>query len=156
MSCGAIASSHRLPQREGVTFDWPLLSALEFGPLPGAVPCARLHTRQMLWEWRQAALADITELVVSELVTNAIHATSVIGSPGPIRFWLASDGARVLVAVGDDSPHPPRRIDPTDDTENGRGLLLVEALSSDRGWYATGQRQPAKVVWAELRPDATS
>jgi hypothetical protein len=29
---------------------WPLRSFLELGALPGAVPCARLHTRQVLWE----------------------------------------------------------------------------------------------------------
>jgi hypothetical protein len=31
--------------------DWPLHSYLELGTLPGAVPCARLHTRHVLWEW---------------------------------------------------------------------------------------------------------
>jgi hypothetical protein len=31
---------------------WPLQSSLELGAFPGAVPCARLHARQMLWEWR--------------------------------------------------------------------------------------------------------
>jgi hypothetical protein len=31
---------------------WPLRSFLELGAFPGAVPCARLHARQMLWEWR--------------------------------------------------------------------------------------------------------
>ena len=30
---------------------WPLQSFLELGPLPSAVPCARLHVRQLLWEW---------------------------------------------------------------------------------------------------------
>jgi hypothetical protein len=31
--------------------DWPLRSYLELAALPGAVPCARLHARQVLWEW---------------------------------------------------------------------------------------------------------
>jgi hypothetical protein len=53
--------------------------------------------------------------------------------------------------VGDPSPHPPRRIDADGDTEGGRGLLLVEMLSSNWGWYAIGQHRIAKVVWAELR-----
>ncbi len=30
--------------------DWPLKSFLELGPLSTAVPCARLHTKQLLWE----------------------------------------------------------------------------------------------------------
>jgi hypothetical protein len=35
---------------------WPLQSFLELGALPGAVPCARLHTRHLLWEWGWPAL----------------------------------------------------------------------------------------------------
>ena len=44
---------------------WPLQSFLELGALPGAVPCARVHARQMLWEWGVTELADVTELVIS-------------------------------------------------------------------------------------------
>jgi hypothetical protein len=40
------------PQGNDVTGRWPLRSFLELGPLPSAVPCARLHTRQLLWEWQ--------------------------------------------------------------------------------------------------------
>ncbi len=129
----------------------PLRSDLELGALPSAVPCARLHARQVLWEWRQSSLIEAAEQVVSELLTNAIAATQAIGSECPVRLWLLSDGSRTLVMVGDASPHPPRRTDPGADAEGGRGLLLVEALSSDWGWYATGEHRTAKVVWAALR-----
>jgi hypothetical protein len=44
---------------------------LELGALLTASACARLHTKQLLWEWGLARLADTSELVVSELVTNA-------------------------------------------------------------------------------------
>ena len=50
---------------------WPLCSYLELGALPTAVPCARLHARHLLWEWGLNGLAADTELLVSELVTNA-------------------------------------------------------------------------------------
>src|SRR6266567_5818044 len=59
----------------GAFDDWPLRTSLELGALPGAVPCARLHTRQVLWEWGFAALVETIELIVSELVTNAIQAS---------------------------------------------------------------------------------
>jgi hypothetical protein len=60
------------PQGNDVTGRWPLRTFLELGALPSAVPCARLHTRQLLWEWGLAAdLADTAELLVSEIVTNA-------------------------------------------------------------------------------------
>ncbi len=39
------------PQGNDVTGRWPLRSFLELGALPSAVPCARLHTRHLLWEW---------------------------------------------------------------------------------------------------------
>jgi anti-sigma regulatory factor (Ser/Thr protein kinase) len=112
-----------------MTSQWPLRSFLELGALPGAVPCARLHARQLLWEWGLEALTDSTELVVSELVTNAIQAPRTTGHTSPVRLWLLSDKAQVLVLVWDASPHPPVRADISDETENGRGLLLVEAVS---------------------------
>lgn len=43
---------------------WPLHSFLELGSLPSAVPCARLHVREMLWEWRVTELTDSAELLV--------------------------------------------------------------------------------------------
>jgi anti-sigma regulatory factor (Ser/Thr protein kinase) len=134
---------------------WPLQSFLELGALPGAVPCARLHTRQMLWEWRLTALTDSTELVVSELVTNAVQASRATGQAAPVRLWLLSDTAQILILVWDASPHPPVRADISDDTENGRGLLLVEAISDQWGCYFPadhGGKSPwdrhGKVVWA--------
>jgi hypothetical protein len=36
---------------------WPVRDFLELGALPGAVPCARLHARHILWEWALAPLA---------------------------------------------------------------------------------------------------
>src|SRR6266568_8695985 len=55
-----------------MTSDWPLRSCLELAALPGAVPCARLHARQVLWEWGHGAVAESAELPVSEIVTNAL------------------------------------------------------------------------------------
>jgi len=44
-------------RQEGSPVDqWPLQSFLELGALPGAVPCARLHARHVLWEWGLASL----------------------------------------------------------------------------------------------------
>jgi hypothetical protein len=52
---------------------WPLRTFLELGALPGAVPCARLHARNVLAEWGLAVFSESTGLLVSELVTNAIQ-----------------------------------------------------------------------------------
>jgi hypothetical protein len=49
---------------------------LELGALPTAVPCARLHVKHVLREWQMPRLADPVELVVAELVTNAMQASA--------------------------------------------------------------------------------
>ncbi len=134
----------------GETSQWPLHSFLELGALPGAVPCARLHAQQLLWEWGLAALTDSTELIVSELVTNAVQASRVTPQTAPVRLWLLSDKAQVLVLVWDPSPHPPVQTAISDETENGRGLLLVEALSEQWDWYYPPDEEAGKYVWAQI------
>jgi anti-sigma regulatory factor (Ser/Thr protein kinase) len=81
-----------------VTTDpWPLRSSLELGALSTAVPCACLHVRHVLWEWGLNSLAESAELVVSELVTNAVDAA---GPPGrTVSLNLAADATRVLIEV---------------------------------------------------------
>jgi anti-sigma regulatory factor (Ser/Thr protein kinase) len=127
--------------------EWPLRSFLELGALPGAVPCARLHARQVVWEWGLSGLGDDVEILVSELVTNAVAAARSLDQVFPVRLWLLSDKARVLVVVQDASPQPPTRVDAGDDAESGRGLLLVEAISAQWGWYPTPETG-GKASWA--------
>ena len=77
--------------REPMTMpSWPLRSELELGAFPTAVPCARLHARQVLWEWQLPEHAETAELLVSELVTNAVRACGGLASP-VVRLVLASD-----------------------------------------------------------------
>jgi anti-sigma regulatory factor (Ser/Thr protein kinase) len=130
---------------------------LELGALPTAVPCARLHVKHVLREWDMERLADTVELVVSELVTNAMRASAdLTGSqfaghwaPGvpPVRLWLASDGDYAVVQVWDANDQLPVRQHAPLDAESGRGLLLVESLADDWGSY-TPEASSGKVVWA--------
>ncbi len=151
---------------------WPLQSRLELGALPGAVPCARLHARLVVTEWGQALLADSVELIVSELMTNALRACTdtVAGRPGygadgraaSLGVRLASDRRQVLVEVWDGAPAPPVPGQISHDGETGRGLLMVEAVSSRWGYYYPSSRprtslpdeRAAKVVWALIQPGA--
>jgi anti-sigma regulatory factor (Ser/Thr protein kinase) len=135
---------------------WPLKSYLELGALPGAVPCARLHARQVAWEWGLRGLAETIELLVSELTTNAVQAVAdLLPCPAFIRFWLVSDRVRVLIEVWDVNPRPPMAKAftgdgvPAFDEEGGRGLFLVAALSHRWGWYPV-REWGGKVVWCEL------
>ena len=135
------------PQGNDVTGRWPLRSYLELGALPSAVPCARLHTRHLLWEWGLTSLTDSAELIVSEIMTNAVQITQADACTAPVRLWLLADRARLLMLVWDASPLPPVRVSPDADTENGRGLLLVDTLSTRWGWHFLPDKG-GKVVWA--------
>jgi hypothetical protein len=145
----------------GLAGDWPLLDFLEFGALPGAVPCARLHTRLVLREWRLPGLSDAAELAVSELMTNAVAASVSREAVLPVRLWLQAgcarwedpparrqDGpARLLIMIWDSSECPPLPAGAAPDAEGGRGLMLVEAVCARWDWFLIPQ-QPGKVVWA--------
>jgi anti-sigma regulatory factor (Ser/Thr protein kinase) len=130
-------------------------SSLVLGALPSAVPCARLHARQVLWEWGLSGIADTAELLLSELVTNAVQAARVTYLPVNVR--LSANRVRVLIEVWDGNTQPPvpRVLEedvPALDAEGGRGLFLVETLSERWGWYPT--RNPeGKVTWCELGRD---
>src|SRR5271165_6461665 len=91
---------------------WPLRSYLELGALPTAVPCARLHARHLVWEWGLDALAESTELLVSELVTNAVQAMARQEGHTAVRLQLFGDNTRVRIEVWDADPRPPAPRDP--------------------------------------------
>ena len=137
-----------LPTRVQRTGDdqWPLRDFLELGALPSAVPCARLHARLVVQEWGLSTLADNVELVVSELITNALHASRGLGPAPSVRLWLLGDAGQVLILVWDASPYAPIRTDVPAYAEAGRGLLLVEAASSQ--WGTSASSRGGKSVWA--------
>lgn len=134
-------------------------TSLILGALDGAVPCARLHARQVLWEWGLAAIANTAELLISELVTNGLKASRATGWNPPISFSLRASQAALVIEVWDGNPRPPAVPDLDDDvppldSEGGRGLFLVATLSQDWGWYPT--RNPeGKVTWCQLQTATT-
>jgi anti-sigma regulatory factor (Ser/Thr protein kinase) len=135
-------------QGRGTDDRWPLQDFLELGAALSAVPCARLHARQVLREWGIAGLADSAGLLVTELVANAVKASGGMAQVSGVRLWLLSDAAQILILVWDAIPQPPVLTDVTDDAEQGRGLRIVEAVSEQWGWYASGN---GKFVWAIVR-----
>jgi anti-sigma regulatory factor (Ser/Thr protein kinase) len=133
---------------------FPARSSLQFGAFPSAVPCARLHARQLLWEWGLAAITDTAELLISELVTNGVKAAEAADQKPPVQLRLSGNRACLLIEIWDGNTQPPvpRGLEndiPALEAEGGRGLLLVETLSERWGWYPT--RNPeGKVTWCEL------
>lgn len=139
-----------IQRRHSMNGQWPLQDFLELGALASAVPCARLHARQVLWEWGLESLWESTELLVAELVTNAVKASRAVAQASSVRLWLLSDSAQILILVWDASPQPPVRMDASDEAENGRGLMLVEAIGEQWGWYRRDDGD-GKFVWATAR-----
>ncbi|MFF9425650.1 SpoIIE family protein phosphatase [Streptomyces sp. NPDC014746] len=108
---------------------------------PRSVGRARELARAQLAAWDLDALVDTVELLVSELVTNALRY-----GEGEIRLRLLRD--RTLVCeVWDAGLVQPRRRRARDTDEGGRGLQLVGLLSSSWGSRRTPR---GKTVWFEL------
>jgi anti-sigma regulatory factor (Ser/Thr protein kinase) len=129
--------------------EWAMGDFIELDAVPGAVPCARQRTRMLLLEWGLPALGDSAELVVSELVTNAVRAAARLPDP-LVRLWLMPDPARdqVLVQVWDGDAQLPVPRQSGLDEEGGRGLVLVGALSADWGVWSCADG--SKVIWAVI------
>ncbi|CAM5566092.1 hypothetical protein SAVIM338S_04737 [Streptomyces avidinii] len=102
---------------------------------------ARRFARRALTRWGLEELEDSLELLVSEVVTNAVRYAE---RPVTLRL-LKTDVLRC--EVGDDSPQLPRQRRARDTDEGGRGLFLVNRMA--RRWGAT-RLSSGKVVWFEL------
>ncbi|MEU6349721.1 SpoIIE family protein phosphatase [Streptomyces sp. NPDC047072] len=107
---------------------------------PALVADARKTASRQLTEWGLEEFAFTTELVVSELVTNAIrHAV------GPIRLRLIHD--RTLICeVFDGGATAPHLRHPRTTDEGGRGLLLVSQFAQRWGTRFVPE---GKIIWAE-------
>ncbi|WP_369251695.1 SpoIIE family protein phosphatase [Streptomyces sp. R41] len=107
---------------------------------PAAVGDVRARATRQVAAWGLEELAMTTELIVSELVTNAIR----YASP-PVRLRLLRD-SRLTCEVADGSSTAPRLRHARSMDEGGRGLFLVAQLTHRWGArYTAG----GKVIWAE-------
>ncbi|WP_405483484.1 SpoIIE family protein phosphatase [Streptomyces sp. NBC_00009] len=108
---------------------------------PEAVSRVRAGVTRQLETWGLGQLAFTAELIVSELVTNAIR----YGAQ-PIRLRLLYDSSNLICEVADDSSTSPhlRRAAATD--EGGRGLFLIAQFA---GRWGTRYTAHGKIIWAE-------
>ncbi|MFE6593823.1 SpoIIE family protein phosphatase [Streptomyces sp. BB1-1-1] len=129
-----LARTRGLPAGQVATWDIPAD--------PSLVSPVRKQVVEQLSAWALLEASFTAELVVSELVTNAIR----YGSP-PIRLRLIHDTATLICEVSDTSHTAPhlRRAKTWD--EGGRGLLLVAQLTQRWGSRHTTE---GKTIWAEL------
>lgn len=116
----------------------------------GAVAPVRHYVTDLLRGWNLAPFVDNAELVASELAANAVRATWEI-IPAPInpklQVRVSTDYNSVILEVADLSKQAPRILLPTEDMENGRGLMLVTLVAKRWSYYYANKH---KVVWAEI------
>ncbi|MFD8072352.1 SpoIIE family protein phosphatase [Streptomyces sp. NPDC059718] len=127
-----VARTHALTTDRFVAWDLPVD--------PAVVSQARALAARQLAEWGLEELRTTTELVVSELVTNAIRHAS-----GPIRLRLIRQSV-FICEVYDGSNTVPRLRHARTTDEGGRGLFLVAQLT--RRW-GTRYTADGKLIWAE-------
>jgi anti-sigma regulatory factor (Ser/Thr protein kinase) len=119
------------------------VASLELPPDHTAAARARHYVAATLSEWGCDGAVVDAELLVSELVTNAVlHARS------QTTVTVERDGHGLLrVAVCDASPAPPRLRDYGPESVTGRGMLLVDRIAHRWGVDVSGS---GKCVWFEV------
>ncbi|MEU8717560.1 ATP-binding protein [Streptomyces sp. NPDC048663] len=128
-------------------------SELELAARTESVQWARSHTRDVLSAWRLPDdHIDTAQLVVSELVTNAVRHDAGKQDPSSeprVTLTLHREPTQLIVLVSDGNPNPPLHNGAVPlAAEGGRGLFIVEAVSKEWSYYfpPTG----GKVVWCIL------
>jgi hypothetical protein len=139
---------------------WPRSSAIPpLGAFLTAPRLARVLAADTLAAWSMTGLAEPVGLVVSELVTNAVRASSgpdgcplYVGGRMPVvRVCLFTDGRCLLIEVWDQAHGVPTLRPAAGLDESGRGLPLVDAITGGRwGWHPV-RKLPDKCVWAEMQ-----
>jgi two-component sensor histidine kinase len=130
-----------------------------FAAIPKAAGDARAFTTLVLDGWDLSHLVETTELLVSELITNAVkHAGGVMDPPDdlsglniPPVILSVSRFDALLVQVWDVSSAPVVRRSTANDDVDGRGLDLVDALSKE--WGCDVLETGGKVVWFAIDLD---
>ncbi|HEY1000646.1 MAG TPA: ATP-binding protein [Streptosporangiaceae bacterium] len=103
---------------------------------PAAPAEARRRVRDAIRSWQVPVDLDAALLLTSELVTNAVRHEAGQGAQA-VMLAIASSRGRLRVDVHDTSRSLPAVAEVPADAETGRGLLLVETLSDEWGFYRT-------------------
>jgi len=118
-------------------------------PEPLRVSHVREWARKTLPGWGLTEHTDIVELIISEMVTNAI-----LHGAGPVEICLSCTLGHLRIEVRDHGAGQPALCHPTAEDMTGRGLALVDALTGSCGgsWGVTASTsgQPGKTVYAIL------
>ena len=138
-------------------WETPAVTSRALSARPEEARTARHFVREILTCWGLEALSDDAEMIVDELVVNAVlHGTrSGLGRTGPgatpavLRLCMLRRAGEVMLAVVDPGNETPMPRRPDWGGESGRGLQIVGALSHVWGWSPIAGH--GKAVWAVLR-----
>src|SRR5580693_6009710 len=100
---------------------------------PAAAAEARRRVRAAIQSWPVPVEEDVALLLTSELVTNAVRHEA----GQAVMLVITCSSGRLRVDVHDTSRSLPAVTDVPADADTGRGLLLAETLSEERGFYRT-------------------
>lgn len=128
--------------RPGVLLSGTATAEWTFPAEPTAAGRARRAVREALEVAGATHLRDMAELVVSELVTNA-----VVHAGTRMRVRITAEPTAIRVEVGDGSPHLPVRRRWAETAGTGRGLRIVDE-HADR--WGADRTDDGKVVWFEI------
>lgn len=134
----------RLPVR-GYDSHMSAHSRWTFAGDPTAAASARTALRSVL-EGEPGGLVDDVELLATELITNAVRHGS-----GDVLLTLEQEGDLLVIAVTAAAAGDPEERVASTEAPSGRGLAIVEALTSEWGWEREGDQV---TVWARLTPGA--
>jgi anti-sigma regulatory factor (Ser/Thr protein kinase) len=143
------------PQLLPVPSAWwetPAVTSRPLNPVPEEARTARQFVRELLGGWGLGYLIDDAEMIIAELVVNAVRhglRSASPAAPAALRLCLLRRAGEVMLAVTDPSSEAPQPRTPGWTGESGRGLQIVGALSYLWGWSPIEGR--GKAVWAVLR-----
>jgi len=124
-----------------------------FAPLPTAPGMARGHVRATLAGWGLGELADTAEMIASEMTANAVNASAAaqaVGGVPVIRLCLITDGETLVVECWDQAPGFPLLRQTSEPAETGRGLAIIDSLTSGSWGWQPANSHVGKCVWAEI------
>ncbi|MET7437411.1 ATP-binding protein [Streptomyces sp. NPDC004082] len=120
-----------------------------------AVTVSRRTIRLILTMHGLIGLTDVAELLATELISNAVRHTK---GPAALRVRWSPPGT-LRIGAWDTDPEPPEPPAPSgqegqeeqEHPEQGRGLTLVRACSTEWGWHPLARHgNRGKYVWCEL------
>jgi anti-sigma regulatory factor (Ser/Thr protein kinase) len=145
--------SGRAPDVPAPAAPWIASATPPFAAINTAPGLARGYVRATLSEWGLGEFVDDARVIASELVTNAVRASAPVLASGympVIRVCLVTDGDVLTIECWDQAPEFPVLSQADGLAESGRGLGIIDAITSGCWGCQPAIGQVGKCVWAKI------